>query len=85
MVVLEVVIPRWAHSVSGIVLRACLCSLAELLPDSCEVCMAVPTFLVRKLRLWEVIGLFNMSVGRGKEWRFMRRWPGSIIHVLIIA
>lgn len=85
MVILEVVIPRWAHSVPGIVLSACLCSLAELLPDSREVCMAVPFFLVRKLRLRKVIGLFNMSVGRGKELKVMCRWPGSIIHVLTTA
>ena len=69
----------------GIVLSACLCSLAELLPDSREVCTAVPIFLVRKLKLREVIGLFNMSVGRGKELKLMCRWPGSIIHVLATA
>ena len=73
MVVLEVVIQRGAHSVPGIVLSACFSSLAELLPDSREVCMAVPIFLVRKLRLRKVIGLFNMSVGRGKELKFMCR------------
>lgn len=75
-----------AHSVPGIVLSACLCSLAELLPDSREVWhMAVPIFLVRKLRLRKVIGLFNMSAGRGKELKVMCRWPGSIIHVLTTA